>query len=1295
MKDSCILYPEVDGKDSRLYRDLLEKNKLSRPLTNYLYAYYTSSDMAEVMDNAGYKRNKQGEHNANDMLNFIEFDKFQDQLNNLNRIEIQIGAADFNGGRINYTDAKEALGKADAFNDSHERFVATVVRHDDNYNIIVYEKNASTFMQSIDVKQRLKAWGVYKQAFNAVGIDIENMPDQFKTMFSAFNTALAQQLKNYRYVRMSEMKARDATILLTISKDNPTIKKAVSEFGSIEEAAQFVEDVNTGIKTPTDRQRKIIVGAIKESLKFNGLNLDALNEQVKQIMQNVQAESPEEPVRVTLHKLNKKYKIGINEIHKTRSDIQTLSDAAIESLFKLKQQLRDIERHQGNLEEGKRVETIIKQLTSEIGRKQYYLGMIRALKEFSANIYAIDGILETMPETGSEIEKIFESAEKLWNVKKIIDEYSDLVNALSDESVKIDESISQLDIDNIRKVSSDLKKYIDKKTKVVNSMAEGVMTSLMTQIVGSNSPDGQAIINAVKLAAKDASIMDFLYSVGRSSNPIIAAMGYIIRNAQNDRNKTLNDISIRIKRATNKLYDSGSDSAFMYEDDTYLISDIDWKLYSSARKAAIRDFKAQGLKGIDFEESLRDWEEENTVDRVVDLTNGRTERIPDERYRKAFPELTGAQREYYDTMMQIKGELGSLLPIYAQRQYLAPQVTRTMFDALGNAKNLKDVAKALGTKIADFVTVREDDTNFGNSVIADGDRYKIVDSDYDMTPLKEIPIFYMTKLENGERLLRNFSTGLQAFAGTAINYDAMNSVVDVVEFMGNYAKGQKSLVGQRKADVVENGTIRVIKDLRDKSANHNTQRIVDSFINQFIYGQYRQKNSFGPWFDKFVDSVIRYTSFKGLATNVKGAVANYIMGEFQMLIEAGASEFYGFKNYAAAHGKLFGNSGVTGEIWDLLTENRNSKSMLFCDLFDPEQENFESKRHQAYHKSMFRKLLAHDLSFIGYGAGEYLIHYVNMYAILDHEKVLINGERKPLYDAFEVTEKEDGVAELRLKDGVTTEEGGEITPEYLEKVKNKIAYVNQTTHGAMNKEDKGLIYQYWWGRMAMNFRQWMVEHYSRRFRGRHFDFTLKESREGYWVSLGKALRNMSEDSKDAAEQGMKLEALKYWMKDFMTLNLRYQVAKDSLTDDQKYNCKRAIWEGLLLIALYGASFALGEPDDHKKEFWRRWWIYQTRRMILDTEASMPHPKMFQSVITIMNSPFGGTQTMSSFLYMFYGLANGDLWNEIQLGDHKGENRYMRNVKKYVFPFFKDWEQMQKMDTDDSVFQPFNITPNGK
>lgn len=39
----------------------------------------------------------------------------------------------------------------------------------------------------------------------------------------------------------------------------------------------------------------------------------------------------------------------------------------------------------------------------------------------------------------------------------------------------------------------------------------------------------------------------------------------------------------------------------------------------------------------------------------------------------------------------------------------------------------------------------------------------------------------------------------------------------------------------------------------------------------------------------------------------------------------------------------------------------------------------------------------------------------------------------------------------------------------------------------MNSEDKGVIGQRMIGRLTMTFRQWMVEHYSRRYRQMHWD----------------------------------------------------------------------------------------------------------------------------------------------------------------------------------------------------------------
>lgn len=1289
-RNSCILYPEVNGKPSKMYKDLLEKNKLGRPLVNMLYASYIASNAADAMDQAGYQRNTQGEHNAADVMKFLDVYTMLNEIGSLNSEEISWGITDNNGNRIDFTNGKQALEKADAFNDAHTGLTATVVQHGDIYNIIAAEKNSRTHTYAMSVKEKLKVWDVEKQAFAAVGIDIENMPQELKSTFTPTNNRLVTQLQNLQRVAIGYLYKKDAMLLFNMDANSPQVQRLINSFGSIEAAAQAIDDINHNTGSYTNAQKTLLARAINHCKNYRGIDLNALKTQVDQMSQQVIQSSPEEAVKQVLHQLNKKYKIDINEIHRIGNKINTLSEAAADAAVTLQRQIRQLEQQMGNNTEGKRLEGVMNQLMKELANKNYYSGVLNFLNEAQTQISEIDNMLNNIPQTGTELEKAFETARILQDIKSLKEQYYPLVSALADEHLTIDESIGQTDIDNIRQSAKDLKEFFDKKERVLDNLTESTMINLMTQIMGNTAPNGQAMINVIRMAAADSSISDYLYSVGRASNPIIAAMGTIIRNAQDSRDGIMNSMSIRIRRATDKLYKSGSDSSFMYEDDGHIISDIDWGLYKAARTAHIKDLYRQGLRGFDLKQAIEDWEDANTEDRVVDNTNGRTERVPDYQYRKSFPQLTQAQQEYYNEMMQLKGEIGSLLPAYAQKQYLPPQLRRNMLDALGQAKDVKDVAKALRNKFENTWKIREDDDNYNMNGIIDGDEYMITEGAFDNTPLRQIPIFFVNKVEQDE-LLKNFSSGIAALAGTAVNYDAMSNIAQVVEFIGDFTKGQVARDKEPKADIIENKQIRIFKDLFKWGKNTNTAGLIDGFISQHIYGQRLDPEQPGYKWAKLVSNIIGYTSFKGLSTNLKGAFSNYLVGEFQMMIEAGAGEFYGFKDYAWAHSKLFGGSGVGGEIAELLTNNMNHKGTLFREMFDPINENFSDKSHTKYYKSTFRQLVSHDCSFLGYSSGEYLIHYVNMYSILHNTKVLQNGKKISLYDAFELTNKQDGNAELRLKTGITMLDGSAVTPEFIDNIRKKIRYANQTTHGSMNTEDKGLIHQKLWGRAVMNFRQWMVEHYSRRFRKRHFDASLGMDREGYWQSFYQYMFN--EDTKDEWKEGSKLNAVGMFMKDYMTFLFRAQSQWHNLDEMQKYNVKRVHTEMMMYFALLGISFALGEPDKHKKEFWRRWWIYQVKRMLLDTEGSMPHPKFISSALTILQSPMAGVNTVNSLMYTFYGLTNGDITTEIKSGDHKGENKYWRNIKKYNLPFFKDWEQMQKMSEDESIFQVFKDSPS--
>lgn len=1280
MRKQCSLFPLVNGEPSKLYKELSRLIK-NRPITNLIYAAYLQQGVAAQMDSIGKKKNSQDQHLAKDVYEFFDVAKMVNEGSDVYKAEQRVGARDSVGNLINYTDAKEALERAQQFNENSSGLVASVLQHGNVFNILIERKDSRTQVRVVKVQEQQKLWQVIEQTFNSVGIDLDALSKEELTR-EIVNPTKGSDFINYlnslKSTRNDLIFKKDIAILLLANINDSRVQRLLNKFGTLEETSQKIYDsYRTG--GVTSGEKSLIDSTLNSCKAFKGLDLVALKNQLQQESQDFKSFSSkaysthidinEESIHTTLKTLDKKYGIDVNEIHIVGKDIESLSQAAANAAVTIQRQLREIESHKGVTSRGKHLETTLKQLINELKSQRYYVGCLNFLEEANNQINYIQSLLENIPSTGTVMEIAAAQAKVLMEIKSIRDAYYDIVDSLSNmDTIITDESINNYDKQVLKEKAVTIKEFFDKEERKLRELRKSTMLDVSTEILGDTLPNGVAIANIVNMSEADSSIYDHLYTMGRVSNPLIGAMGKIIRDAQDSRDAKMNEISLRIRRADRELKKAGHNSSFIYGPDGYIISDIDWQIYNKDRNAAIRKFKSSGLKGLALKDAMDQWEESHTTDRVVDFTNGRTERIPNDSYRKPFPSLTAAQQKYYDEMMQIKGEMGSLFPSYAQKQYLPPQMRRSFLDAISNAKSAKDVARAIWNKLEELWVIREDDTDFASNGVIDGEDYGIRQGALDNTPLRYIPIFYVRKIKDQRELLKDFSGALQALAGTAINYDAMSQVKDIVEFMGDYIKGQQQHSTRnnvKETDLVEENGIRVFKDLVKWASNNNTSDIIDGFISQHLYGVTLKDQ--GKWV-KFVKNLIGYTSVKGLAVNVKGAISNYLVGEMQLLIEAGAGEFFGLQDYLWAHSKLFGDNTlkVPGKVMDFFTNSKNSYDVLLADIFDPIPGNFEKQSHKRYYGSMFRQMLGEDFTFMGYATGEHLIHYVTMYSILHKEKVLIDGKATSLYDAFEKTDKEGGNSELVLKPNVTTLSGVPVDQSYLDSIRKRIRYVNQSTHGSMNKEDKGLIHQRMLGRAVMNFRQWMVEYYSKRYRAEHYDATLDQWREGYMRTTGKLLIGYLQDF-----HMFKTKAALHW--------------KD-MNDSQKANVRRCLSEQALLGSLIALSFMLGEPEDHKKEFWYRMWIYQVKRARMDVESATPIGALVNAK-TMLNSPMASINTVNGLVYPIFGL--GDIDDTIKSGPYKGWNKYGRNVLKYTVPFYNHIDQLKRMDEDESIFTVFD------
>jgi len=1300
-KGPCNIPQAPNGENSKLYLELQRLcGEGGHLLANYIYATYLANGVGAQMDvavdangNRLYKKNSQGEHNAKDVYKFLDVATLANEA----KAKAKAGIDPATRTQIQYDNATDALNEANTFNQNHTGRVAYVVQQGDKFQVVTEDRDSRTQIKSAEVQEQQALWNTLTTEFQNAGIDLSTF-DFIKDIANPLTiNQFLQYLGSLQTTRNSLLSLRDIETLLTMGQNIPQVQNLMSRgWGTLADVAQKVYDSYHTPGTVTPAVATMINNVLNLSKNYQ-VDLTAIQNTLANESSNFRVNSEEVTIQQEIDALHNKYGINNTQLLRTSDKITKLSDAAVDAAFTLQRQLRNIERQQGKTTQGKAIEANLQQLMKEIEGKHYYSGLLTFLNQAIGYATQVENLLQNIPNAGTRMEYAAARAKALSRAQVMQDGYATIVESLINiDSLLVDESMSDADKQQLIQLAKDVKVHLENQARMMADLRESTMTDICVEVLGDVDYNGVAISNLLTMAEADSSIFDYLYSVGRASNPLIGAMGTIIRDAQDTRNKKQNEISLRIRRATDNLYKSGSNSEFIYSGDGHIISDIDWVAYNTARTKAIKGFYKAKLKGFDLKDAIESWEEANTEERVVDIVTGRTERVPNAAFQDdtiavwdsvnnklVFQNgiLTPEQQEYYDTMMQIKGEIGTLMPSYVQKQYLPAQIRNSWVDIVARGIRGKMSAKAVAKNLLERMKIwkiRQDDTNYyQNGVILEGEEFNVINSDFDNTPLRQIPIFYVNKLEDQNDLLRDFSSSLQSLASTAINYEAMSNVKDTVEFMGDYIESQGISAhkhGIALADTILGEGIQVAKKVKEKSLADNTTALIEGFISAHIYGE---KTLDTARWAVLMRNLVNYSSLKGLAVNVKGAISNFGVGELQNVIEAAGGENMNMKDLLWAHGVLFGNSRMLnpGRIMDYFTNNKNSLAMLLAEKFDPVMDDFSDASHKRYYKSTFRKIFGGFNPMTGYSYGEYLIHFVNMYAMLNHQKMFKNGKRISLYEAFSVGNKMDGNSELLLDPDVTIGEkvngkwvdSGRVADEaFLIEMRQKIRGTNQKCHGSMNEEDKGLIHRRMVGKAVMNFRQWMVEHYSKRWRKRHWDASTHRWEEGYRRTANRFYKDMIKGM-----LGMQVESAAHWKE---------------LSDDAKANIRRFWMENSLLAGLQLLSFAMGDADKKNRDWWTRMWMYQVNRALLDFKASTSLGALLEAK-TMINSPIASVNTFNGLLYPIVGLP--EIGETIKSGRYKGWNKYARGLYKYTLPFGYQIDQCIHMDEDEGIFQIFD------
>ena len=752
----------------------------------------------------------------------------------------------------------------------------------------------------------------------------------------------------------------------------------------------------------------------------------------------------------------------------------------------------------------------------------------------------------------------------------------------------------------------------------------------------------------VKMADEDISFFDrWLDSMADSSDYMLKVMDQAVKKSKEQARLRTIDVMKQLQAATIKLEKAGiKNTDWMFERDSKgnlsgnYISEINQALFKEKVREMFKSLNEKYGKnpvGEDAEKYKK--ERQAWFDANMEIVNGK--KVPKMSIygNKQYQRLNAAQKEYYDTVMNIKSQLDSYLPEKYTTLTNAVKIRKDLLERVKSSDDVKSGTKQIWESIKDEFIRRTDDVDFG-------DRATV--KDFEGNEVQTLPI-YFTKLKEGESandLSTDIVSTLTAYAAMANDFDEMNKVIDVLELGRDLLRERQITQTQGGKPLVEKfkavGRKVEGKLTKEGEATRFVQRLNDFFEMQ-VYGRYMaDEGTFGKTNidkGKVANFVNRVTSMNNLALNVLSGISNVATGTVMMRIESFAGEFFNEKNTITAD-RIYGQS-LPEYLAEIGSRVKTSKLALWDELFNVMQEYEQDVREVNFdRKSWFSRMFNTSTLFFMNNAGEHWMQNRTSLALADAYKMKApDGKIVSLWDAMEVVpidnnNKKAG-AKLQLKKGYTKADGSAFTQDDIIKFSRKSAAINQRMHGIYNKADRSAVQRLAIGRMGMMFRKWIKPSLNRRFKSATYNYDLDTWTEGYYRTSGRFLLQLARDLRETQ----------------FNLAARW----NELTPTEKANIRRALTETGHFLAVMTIIGLIEWSDDKDRPWLVRMAEYQARRLYTELGTMIPGKSMITEGLRIIKSPAAGINTIENMLDLTKLLNPWNYMDELQSGRYEGHS----------------------------------------
>lgn len=629
--------------------------------------------------------------------------------------------------------------------------------------------------------------------------------------------------------------------------------------------------------------------------------------------------------------------------------------------------------------------------------------------------------------------------------------------------------------------------------------------------------------------------------------------------------------------------------------------------------------------------------------------------------------LTDAQREFYNTFINLKSKLDEKLN---DPRATTTHVIQIRKEFVGGSLGLLARGKfnEFGESMKNLVFERtyDDQQGFGlrkGMVGFDGREYNLV------------PKYYISDINNQDEVSDDPVGSLIAYAFMANNFKEMDDIVDALETGRDILKSRS--VKETRGDTILKETLQwhgidVNTEAELQWEKTNIAQKLDLFFNSQVYGKYLKdegiwKTPFGDLSkSKLTSTILGWSSTVQLGFNWLANTANIANGIAMINIEAAGSRFFKPKSLTKAD-KLY--SQMIGEyISELSSPIKKSKLALIDEYFDVRQD-FNEQAKTRYDKALLTKIFGPNIAFIGQGAGDHWLYNRTALAmLLETEVTDREGNESNLYEALEVVTDNNGVARLQIKQGwkVPNTRGKNIFSD----LSRRIGSVNQKLFGIYNQDDAVAAQQVSLGRLALQYRKWMIPALNKRFQAAQYNVTLDEWEEGYYRTAGRFILQLAKELRRGKFQ----------------LMANY----DGMSKEAQANIRRAFTEVSQYLMLIGSIglLELWSSDDKKKRPWLLKFLeYQLKRQRTELGVLIPGPQMLGEGFKIIDSPAAGLSAVEHLGDLASALIDPMDWvTEKKTGPYKG----WTEVEKQIFINTPYAKSIRRATTDiDSALQYFN------